>query len=166
MPGLYVKPRWWHPIIQKLAASGFGSWLLADNLHRLDRPFLRLSGGKHTLTTWLAGLPVVVLTTTGAKSGLPRRLPLAALEDAGKIILIASDFGSPRHPAWYHNLIAHSQATVEIAGKQVPCQACEAQGEARARYWAMAGKMYPGYKKYEKKAGKRQIPVMVLTLEE
>jgi deazaflavin-dependent oxidoreductase (nitroreductase family) len=166
MKNAIPKSRWWHGVIKKVSATHFISWLLADNLHWIDRPFLRLSGGRTSLSGILAGLPVVVLTATGAKSGKPRSMPLAALFDEDKVILIASYLGSPRHPAWYHNLKANPKARVEICGKERVYIACEAEGEDYERYWAQAIELYHGYEIYRKKVGKRKIPVMVLTPEE
>lgn len=159
------KTRIWHKIIKKIAASPFGSWLLADHLHRIDRPVLRLTKGRTTLTSLLAGLPVVVLTTTGAKSGQPRTLPLAAMRDGSRLVLIASAFGKPQNPGWYHNLKAHPAARVQINGSSYPCMAREAQGEERVRYWEEAVAMYPGFSRYADKASPRRIPVMVLEVE-
>ena len=90
MVRLKIQRRWWHPIIQKLAASRFGSWLLAANLQRLDKPLLRLTNNRTSFTSLLAGLPVVLLHTTGAKTGLPRHTPLVAIPDGGRIILIGT----------------------------------------------------------------------------
>lgn len=158
------KPRIWHRLIKKIAASRFGSWLLADNLHRLDRPVLRLTNGRITLTSLLAGLPVVVLTATGAKSGLPRSLPLAALQDGSRLVLIASSFGKAHNPAWYHNLKANPQAAVQIHGVEYSCTARQAEGAERARYWQQAVEMYAGFAHYAHKAN-REIPVIILKLE-
>lgn len=155
--------RWWHSLIQKLAASSFGSWLLAGTLHKLDRPFLRLSDDRFSLTGILAGLPVIVLTTTGARSGMQRRTPLAAVLDDEKIILIASSFGSSHHPAWYHNLKANPRVQVKIQGEERDFIAREAEGEERQKYWDQAVELYQGYKNYRKKAEGRVIPVIVLT---
>ena len=159
------KPRIWHRLIQKIAASPFGSWLLADNLHRLDRPVLRLTKGRTTLTSLLAGLPVVVLTAKGAKSGLTRSRPVAAMQDGSRIVLIASAFGKPHHPAWYHNLMANPEAQVQINGSTYSCKAYEAEGEERSRYWEQAVEMYAGFARYADDAHPRRIPVVVLEVE-
>jgi len=159
------KHRWWHGLIQKIAATSFGSWLLADNLHKIDRPFLRLSNDRISLTGILAGLPVIILTTIGAKSGLQRKMPLSAVFDGEKVILIASYLGKLNHPAWYHNLKANPKAQVKIQGKEKDYIAREAEGEERQRYWAQAVELYQGYENYRKRAGNRLIPVMVLTPE-
>jgi deazaflavin-dependent oxidoreductase (nitroreductase family) len=159
------QPRIWHRTIQKIAASPFGSWLLADNLHRLDRAVLRLTNGRITLTSLLAGLPVVVLTATGAKSGLPRSLPVAAMQDGSRIVLIASAFGKPHHPGWYHNLMANPEAQVQVSGITYACQAYEAEGEERSWYWEQAVARYAGFARYAEEAHPRRIPVVVLEVE-
>lgn len=151
-----------HRTVKRLAATRFGIWLLADNLHRIDAPILRWTHNRTSLTTWLTGLPVVVLNTTGAKSGLPRQTPLVALRDNEKIILIATWFGRPHNPGWYHNLIAYPQVQASSNGVEKNYFARQAQGEERQRYWEMAVAWYPGYTLYEQRAHPRVIPVMVL----
>jgi len=158
------KPRIWHKAIKKIAATSFGSWLLADILHRLDRPVLWLSKGRSTLTSLLAGLPVVVLTAKGAKSGLPRRLPLAAMQDGSRLVLIASSFGKAHQPSWYYNLKANPAAEVQINGVTYPCRARQAEGPEREEYWKKAVEMYTGYARYADRAN-RQIPVIVLEVD-
>lgn len=76
-------------------------------LYHFDLPVLRLSRGRYSVTSLLAGLPVVTVTTIGAKSGQPRSLPLVAIPSGEAVILIASNFGQAHHPAWYYNLRAH-----------------------------------------------------------
>jgi deazaflavin-dependent oxidoreductase (nitroreductase family) len=125
---------------------------------------LQLSKGRSTLTGMLAGLPVVVLTSTGAKSGLPRKLPLAALQDGSRLVLVASAFGSRKHPSWYYNLKAHPNAQVQIKGVSYACRAFEAEGEERARYWLQTLKIYPGFARYAEKAQPRRIPLIVLEI--
>lgn len=162
MLNLTIKRRCWHPLIQRLAATRFGSWLLADTLHRIDRPLLRLSNNSVSFTSWLAGLPVIVLHTTGARSGQPRQTPLVAQTDGERIILIASYFGSQKHPDWYHNVRANPVVTVEHRGDSSRYQARLAEGEERDRYWQIAANQYPGYERYRQRAGERTIPVIVL----
>lgn len=82
------------------------SWLCARTLHRLDNIVHRITAGRTTFTGLVTGLPMIMLTTTGAKSGRPRTLPLVGLRDEGRVIVIASSYGRSRHPAWYHNLRA------------------------------------------------------------
>ena len=162
MPDLAIKPRWWHPIIQKVAASAFGSWLLTENLQRIDQPLLRLTKNRASFTSLLAGLPVIVLHTIGAKTGLPRQTPLVAHPDGEKIILIASCFGQPRHPAWYHNLRANPEVKISLNGTSGEYKARVAAGEERESYWQQAVSLYHGYRRYKQQAGDREIPVVVL----
>lgn len=150
--------------IQKIAALPLvSSLVLKPLLHRLDHPFMQRSRGKTSLTSLLTGLPVITLHTTGAKSGLTRSVPLVGIPDGEHIVVIASKFGHPRHPAWYYNLLAHPRVQATIAGKVQTLIASEAQGEARTRYWHLAVDLYPGYTVYQQQAGKRLIPVMVLS---
>ena len=162
MLNLTIKRRWWHALIQKAAASPFGIWLLADNLHRIDKPLLKLSRNRASFTSWLAGLPVIVLHHTGAKSGLPRQTPLVVHTEGEKIILIASYFGAARNPAWYHNLVSCPEVEVAYQGEKAAYRARKVNGDERPRYWDMAVGSYPGYARYEQRAGERVIPVMVL----
>ena len=124
---------------------------------------LRLSRGRHSLTSLLAGLPVVTVTTIGAKSGRPRSLPLVAIPDGENVILIASNFGQKHHPAWYYNLRAHPEVQLTYEGRTVAYTAHETSGEGRERCWQRAVDLYSGYARYKERAGQRQIGVFLLT---
>jgi deazaflavin-dependent oxidoreductase (nitroreductase family) len=152
----------WQRLVQKLAARSWLSALLAGGLHHLDRPLLRLSRGRWSLTGTLTGLNTVLLTTTGAKSGLQRQTPFVALEDGERMILIASSFGAKRHPDWYYNLRAQPQVQLLVDGKQRDLLAQEADAAQRQRYWQLALETYAGYSSYAQRAGQRVIPVMIL----
>ena len=123
---------------------------------------LRFSRGRYSVTSLLAGLPVVMVTTVGAKSGQPRSLPLVAIPDGENVILIASNFGQKHHPAWYHNLRAHPEVHLTYAGQTVAYTARETSGEERERCWRRAVDLYSGYPLYERRAASRRIPVMLL----
>jgi len=159
---LTVKRRWWHRSIQKLAATDFGLWLLPNTLHRIDAVLLKLTGNTVSLTSLLAGLPVIMLTTTGAKSGQKRQKPLVTIADGENLILIASSFGSSRHPAWYYNLTANPTAQVSFRRQTATYQARRSVGVEREHYWQMAKALYAGFDRYENRANKREIPIMVL----
>jgi len=156
-------PRSWQRLFQRLGALRPCSWALSYLLPRLDRWMLRSSHGKRSLTTLLSGMPLITLTTTGARSGLPRQASLVVVPIAGGIVLIASDFGSPHHPAWYHNLIAHPQAQVSLDGQIASFVARQANGEERQACWRLAVSLYPVFEAYRRRATGREIPVMVLT---
>jgi len=149
-------------LIQQLAASSFGSWLLAANLQRLDKPLLRLTNNRTSFTSLLAGLPVIVLHTVGARTSQPRQTPLVALPDGDRLILIASYFGRPHHPAWYYNLKSHPAVRVSFDGSTRDYLARQTDGEERQKYWQLAVGTYPGYQRYKQNAGDREIPVIVL----
>jgi deazaflavin-dependent oxidoreductase (nitroreductase family) len=138
------------------------SWLDARALHHIDRLVYRRTRGRRTFTSWVSGLPVVMLTTTGAKSGQQRTLPVLCLPDGDNLVVIASNYGQRDHPAWYHNLCAHPAAMVTVGGVPRRVQAHEAIGEERERLWQRGLEVYPGWAVYERRAAHRQIPVMVL----
>jgi deazaflavin-dependent oxidoreductase (nitroreductase family) len=154
-----------NPIQRRLrafVASGPGSRVAAPLLHRLDGSVFRATRGKHTLSSLASGLPVVFLTTTGARSGRPRTVPLLGVPTSEGLAVIASNFGQDRHPAWYHNLRAHPEGEVLVDGSRWRCRAVEAEGERRARIWDEGLKLYPGWTTYERRAENRRIVVFVL----
>jgi deazaflavin-dependent oxidoreductase (nitroreductase family) len=138
------------------------SWLYVRVLHHLDRLSYRLTRGRHTFSSRLSGLPVVMLTTTGAKTGQQRTSPVIAVPDGDNLVVIASNWGQRQHPAWFHNLCAHPQATVTVGGASWRVQAHEATGEERDRLWQRDLEVYPARTAYERRAANRRIPVMVL----
>jgi deazaflavin-dependent oxidoreductase (nitroreductase family) len=161
-PIFYDRANRFHKLVRRFAASGPGSWLFARIAHHLDRPIHRLTHGRHTLGSALTGLPVVMLTTTGARTGRPRTVPILGIPFSGGVAVIASNFGQHRHPAWYYNLRAHPDARVVIDGVSRPVRAVEAHGERRAEIWREGLRVYPGFSQYERRASHRQISVFVL----
>ena len=139
-----------------------GSWFSARFGHRIDRPVFRLTRGRHTFASLLSGLPVVMLTTTGARTGKRRTVPVLGLPTADGLAVIASNFGQESHPAWYHNLRAHPEGEVTVDGVTRRFRAVEAEGERRARIWAEGLRIYPGWSEYERRAAHRHIAVFVL----
>lgn len=117
----------------------------------------RASGGKvgHGKT------PHLLLTTTGAKSGLTRVNPLNYSTDGDRFIVIASKGGSATHPDWYHNLVAHPEVTVEVGAERFRARASVAQGEERERLFNQQAALMPYFAEYQKKT-RRQIPVIIL----
>jgi deazaflavin-dependent oxidoreductase (nitroreductase family) len=163
MPDYTSQPHWWQRSAQALAWNRHTSKLAARLLPRIDRTVLRLSGNRFTLSSAVSHVPVVMLTTTGAKSGLPRTVPLLAFPDGDKVVLIASSFGAAKHPAWYLNLRANPQALLAFHGQPArPYIAREADGAERDTYWQRASRAYPGYNAYKERTGGREIPVLVL----
>ena len=148
--------------VRQFAASGPGSWVFARAAHRLDRPVYRLSRGRHTAASLVSGLPVVMLTTTGAKSGRPRTVPLLGIPDGSGVAVIASNFGQARHPGWYYNLRADPEAEIAVRGVTQRVRAVEVDGERRERIWQAGLRAYPGFDQYERRAANREIRVFAL----
>ena len=116
---------------------------------------LRANGGNDPARTLL------VLTTTGAKSGKPFTTPLAYQRDGDRLLVFASKGGAPRHPDWYHNLVANPEVTVEAAGETFKARATTLHGEERDRYYATQAADSPVFGDYERKTT-RIIPVVAL----
>ena len=155
-----------HSVMQKIAASPPGSWFYARTLHHFDRIFLRLSGGRMTMTSYVSGLPLVIVTTTGAKSGLSRTTPLLCIRDENSpttFAIIATNWGQQRYPAWYFNLKANPRAICSISGEAREYMAHEAANEEYARFWQYASDTYIGYPLYKQRISGRNIPIMVMT---
>src|SRR5689334_16660316 len=104
--------------MRRFASSGPGSWLFARVAHRMDRPVFRWTRGRHTVGSLLTGLPVVMLTTTGARSGQQRTVPILGLPTGdGGLAVIASNFGQPKQPGWFYNLRARPEGDVVVDGR-------------------------------------------------
>jgi deazaflavin-dependent oxidoreductase (nitroreductase family) len=148
--------------LRLVAASGPGAWLFARVLYRIDRPIFRLTRGRHTLASLLSGIPVLMITTTGARSGRPRTVPVLGLPTADGFAVIASNFGQRRHPGWYFNLRANPEGSLAVKGTTSRFRAVEADGDRRREIWDQGLRIYPGWSQYERRASNRQIAVFVL----
>jgi deazaflavin-dependent oxidoreductase (nitroreductase family) len=145
-----------------LAASRPGAWLFINILTHLDRLLVRASHGRVSTVVGTRFHPhIVLLRASGARTGRVRDVPLLALLDGPRVVLIASRGGHPRHPAWYHNLRAHPRASVTVQGQTRHCLAREAEGAERVELWRRAVEFYPGYAAYQARVGRR-VPVLVL----
>ncbi|WP_242587576.1 nitroreductase/quinone reductase family protein [Streptomyces sp. MST-110588] len=114
----------------------------------LDRAVHRVTGGKVLLSALM--LPGVILTARGAKSGAPRRTPLACMpEEGGTWVLVGSNFGRPGHPAWTGNLMKHPDAEVSWRGQDIPVRARLLTGAERAEVWAAVVAFWPPYAVYQ-----------------
>jgi deazaflavin-dependent oxidoreductase (nitroreductase family) len=107
------------------------------------------------------GAPVLLLTTTGAKSGQQRTTPVMYLPDGGRMVVFASKGGAPSNPAWYHNLLAHPSAKVEVGSDAVDVNAVVTSGEERERLFRDQAERYPQFADYAQKTT-REIPVVAL----
>jgi F420H(2)-dependent quinone reductase len=121
------------------------------------------SGG--TRGTTLHGLPVVILTTKGARSGKLRKTPLMRVEHEGQYAVVASLGGAPQHPVWYHNVKANPVVELQDGPTKQDMRAREVTGEEKAKWWEIAVDAFPPYAEYQKKTD-RAIPLFVLTPQE
>ena len=117
------------------------------------------SGG--TRGTTMRDVPVIVVTSQGAKSGKLRKFPVMRIEHGGVYAAVASKGGDPSHPGWYHNLVAHPQVEVQDADRRGDYSARVVSGEERAQWWERALEVWPDYAQYQLKTD-REIPVFVL----
>lgn len=157
-----TKPNVGQRVIKRWAATRVMGWGLARLMHRLDKVVVRLTRGRTSATALLVGLPLVMLTTTGAKSGQPRTIPITPAPDGDRLILIASNWGQKHHPAWYLNLKAHPEVTVTYRGRSHRYIARELTGAERDTAWQKAVSRYAGYEAYRGRTGGREIPVVEL----
>jgi deazaflavin-dependent oxidoreductase (nitroreductase family) len=127
---------------------------------RLDRAVIKLTNGRVSMSLLL---PEVLLTHTGAKTGIERSTPLTYFTDGARVVTIASNYGGAKHPAWYHNVKANPRVTLSARGYRGTFLAEEATGAERDRLFALAKQFLPNYAGYEKMAGDRRIPVMTFT---
>ncbi|MGO4615709.1 nitroreductase family deazaflavin-dependent oxidoreductase [Nocardia sp. 2YAB30] len=109
----------------------------------------------------LRDLPVVILTTLGAKSGKIRKTPLMRVEHDGSYAVVASMAGAPKHPVWYHNVVADPRVELQDGPVRQDMLAREVTGDEKALWWARAVEAFPDYAEYQEKTD-RDIPVLVL----
>jgi len=157
-----VRPdNWFRRLLRRSAATPAGSWFYARTLHHIDRAVYRLSRGRVTFSSWAAGLPVVMLTTTGAKSGIRRTVPVLGIREGDDVVVVASNYGQRHAPAWYHNLRARPRATIALDGVTREVEPVELRGEDYERYARQARDIYAGFESYQQRAG-REIPIIRL----
>jgi deazaflavin-dependent oxidoreductase (nitroreductase family) len=119
------------------------------------------SGGQRANTLLNTGLPVIIVTTRGNKSGKVRKTPLMRVEHDGEYALVASQGGAPKHPVWYWNLKADPKAvTIQDGPSPFDAEVRELEGDERAEWWKRAVAAYPPYEEYQQKT-KRRIPVLL-----
>jgi F420H(2)-dependent quinone reductase len=119
----------------------------------------RLTGGR--VGGRVRGVDIVLLDHVGRKSGKRRTTPLLYIEDGDNLVIVASKGGSAKHPAWWINLRANPETTVQVGGGRRPVRAREAEGEERERLWARVVEVWPDYESYQRRTDRR-IPVVVL----
>jgi deazaflavin-dependent oxidoreductase (nitroreductase family) len=132
---------------------------MADDWNTKIIEEFRANGGK--VGGNFEGAPLLILHSTGAKSGEERLAPLMYRPVGDDLVIFASKAGAPTHPDWFHNLRAHPEASVEVGTETKRVVAREAEGEERERIWEAHKKAFPGFQEYEDKTD-RVIPVVVL----
>ena len=120
----------------------------------------RETGGE-TGHIWREGSTILLLTTTGRKSGEPRTTPLIYAQDGDRYVIVASKGGAPEDPGWYENLSKEPQVELQVKDEVFQARARTAEGEERERLWKLAAEQWPDYDAYQTKTD-REIPVVVL----
>ena len=146
---------------------GAGYLELADRSWPLLRRLMSLHGVIYRATSGLIGhripgfAPMLLLDHVGARSGIKRATPLLYIEDGANLVIIASKGGYPKHPAWFHNLRANPDTSVQVGSEPRSVHARVANPEERARLWPRVVDTYGGYAQYQKRTD-REIPLVIL----
>jgi deazaflavin-dependent oxidoreductase (nitroreductase family) len=149
-------------VLESVARTRPGAWFFVRVATHLDRHLMRWTRGRVS-----SGIGSrfnnhgVLIVTRGARTGVERTIPLLAIPDGDRLVLIASFGGNPNHPAWYFNLKKTPRCRALFRGQWADYEAHEAEGEERERLWKLAGATYAGYADYQARV-ERRIPVMVL----
>jgi len=151
---------------QHIAATRAGAWFFARTTHHFDSALLRVSRGRVTLTGATAGIPVLTVTTTGARTGQLRSAPLIGVPAGDDIAVLGTRFGQSRNPGWYHNMRANPTVEVTYRNKTIKAIAREADDKERQAIWDRAKTIYVGYQAYADRIKNRQIHVMILSAAE
>lgn len=147
-------------IIERMGGSNWFLSVAPRFVPQIDRFVHKATRGRVLLTSLY--LPVLLLTSTGRKSGLPRTVPIATLPDGDRWVIVGSNFGQAHHPAWSHNLLANPDATVEFKGRTYPVKAHLATSDEKAALWPRIVKVWPNFDKYSDRAGGRDLRVFIL----
>ncbi len=158
----YPEPNRFQRLAQAVGSSVVGARLFSRLQHHIDRVVSNLSGGKTTASEALAGMPVLDLTTTGAKSGQLRTTPLLGIPCGEHLAVIGSGWGQAPTPGWVYNLRANPDAVAAHGHREVSVKAREVDGDGLDEIWATARSIYDGYAKYPERASHREIVVFVL----
>ena len=145
-------------MLERLASSPAGGFFFARIAPIIDRPLMRLTKGK---VSTAVGQPVGLITMIGAKTGQPRQVPLLCTPDGDNWLIVASNGGNQKNPAWLYNLRTNPEITMLINGQEDKYMVHETEGAERTHAWATVVDFYAGYTEYEKRSG-REIPVFSL----
>ncbi len=150
-------------VFQRGASTKAGAWLFSKLAHRVDGRLLAMTHGRTAVATLMAGLPIITVTTTGAKSGLPRPLPLLGIPMDGDLALIGTNFGQTNTPGWVYNLEADPTGSVSYRDRTVDVTARRASLQETEAALTAAAQVYPGYDKYRERITGREVKVFVLS---
>jgi deazaflavin-dependent oxidoreductase (nitroreductase family) len=159
---VYPRPNVFHRGMQAFAATRGGAWLFAKTLAPTDRLLSKTSKGRITVPELVARLPVLVLTSTGRKSGQARQTHLIAVPFGDTLAVLGTNFGQADTPAWVFNLEAEPRAQVSYQGKTRNVIARAATETERVDILAKAGSVYVGYPKYRERISGRELRIFVL----
>jgi deazaflavin-dependent oxidoreductase (nitroreductase family) len=148
-------------MIFSMAATRPGMRLFHLFVRLIDMPISRMTKGRFIPSANWNVMPIIYLTTIGAKSGIPRSIPVLCIPDGDNLILVGSNWGNPKNPGWAYNLRVHSQTQVRKGKREISYSARELHGGERAAYWQKAVKFYPPYVSYEQHSG-RSLPMFLL----
>lgn len=137
---------------EKVAGTRLFARVAPPVVTRLDRVVHRLTRGRRMVSQGM--VPTIVLTTTGAKSGEPRVVPLACLPETDHFYVVGSNFGREHHPAWTANLLAHPEATASFDGDTFGVQARLLSADEKAGVWPKLVDIWPNYDRYEARSGR------------
>ncbi len=152
-------------LTQRFASSRLGSWAFSKFLYRADRAVFKLSEGRFTVPGLVAGLPIVMITTTGARSGEQRTMPLVGIPIDENLAIIGTNFGQTRTPGWVYNLEANARGSAQYRDRLVEFVARPAADREYDDAFTRAATIYPGYDKYRQRVSGREIRVFVLEMD-
>ena len=163
MAELHVRQNGLQRLLQIVPSSVIGAATFSKILHHMDRLLMRLSNERLSIPQLVVGLPVVTLTSTGARSGAGRTIPTIGIPDGQNVLLIASNWGQKHHSAWYFNLVKQPRATLKFDSHEGGYLAREiAPSDEYERLWSKAAALSSGYEKYQARTGGRTIPILLL----
>jgi len=140
--------------MSKLSGTEWFAKIAPPIVTNLDRFVYKITGGRRVLTSTGSVLPMLMLTTTGAKSGEPRQAPLATIPAGDVLYLVGSNFGREKHPAWSGNLIKTPQATVTYEKETFPVTATLLDADEKAEVWPKLLALWPNYEGYQERSGR------------
>lgn len=148
--------------MQRFGSTRPGAWALSKTFFVADKALFRVTGGRHTLPSLLAALPVLMLTTTGARTGQERTTPLIGIPLDDDLAVLGTNYGQPATPSWVYNLEANPSAVVRYRDVTIPVTTRRADPSETDQAFHVASGLYPGYPRYRVRAGHRDIRVFVL----